>query len=47
MADDDEDDRLLAKDALTESRIRNRLECVENGVQLVDYLLGVGGYADR
>ncbi len=47
MADDDEDDRLLAKDALTESLIRNRLEFVENGVQLVNYLLGVGEYADR
>lgn len=47
MADDDEDDRMLAQDALTESRVLNRLHCVENGVELIQYLEGEGKYADR
>lgn len=47
MADDDEDDRLLARDALKESRVLNRLYCVENGVELLHYLEGHGKYANR
>lgn len=47
MADDDEDDRLLAQDALKESRVLNRLFFVENGVELIRYLEGHGKYADR
>lgn len=47
MADDDADDRLLARDALEESRVLNRLSFVEDGVQLVDYLNGKDEYADR
>ena len=31
MADDDADDRLLAKDALAECRLSNDLHFVENG----------------
>jgi len=38
MADDDADDRLLAKDALTECRLANDLHFVENGEELLDYL---------
>ncbi len=38
MADDDADDRLLAKDALTECRLANDLYFVENGEELLDYL---------
>ena len=38
MADDDADDRLLAKDALTECRLANDLHFVENGEELMDYL---------
>jgi CheY-like chemotaxis protein len=38
MADDDADDRLLAKDALAESRLPNDLHFVENGEELLDYL---------
>ena len=34
MADDDEDDRMLTQDALHESRVRNTLYCVEDGVEL-------------
>ncbi len=44
MADDDADDRLLAKDALTECRIANELHFVENGEELLDYLLRRGRY---
>jgi len=44
MADDDADDRLLAKDALTECRISNELHFVENGEELLDYLLRRGRY---
>lgn len=47
MADDDEDDRLLARDALKESRVLNRLYCVENGVELLHYLEGHGKYVNR
>lgn len=39
LADDDEDDRLLAKDALVESRLANDLHMVSTGEELMDYLL--------
>jgi CheY-like chemotaxis protein len=45
MADDDADDRLLAKDALTECRLANDLHFVEDGEELLDYLLRRGKYA--
>ncbi len=44
MADDDADDRLLAKDALTECRLANEVHFVENGEELMDYLLRRGKY---
>ncbi len=46
MADDDADDRLLAKDALAESRVLNDLRFVENGQELMDYLHHRGQFAD-
>lgn len=46
IADDDEDDRLLAKDALEESRLKNDLRFVEDGVELLEYLRREGPYAD-
>lgn len=46
MADDDEDDRLLTLDALKESRVLNNLYCVEDGVELLEYLRREGKYAD-
>jgi CheY-like chemotaxis protein len=46
MADDDPDDRLLTKDALTESRVVNDLRFVEDGEELVDYLYHRGKFAD-
>ena len=45
MADDDADDRLLAKDALTECRLANDLHFVENGEELLEYLKRRGKYA--
>ena len=46
LADDDADDRMLARDALKESRLANDLRCVENGEELMDYLRRRGDYAD-
>lgn len=39
MADDDDDDCTLAKDAFRESGVPGSLRCVENGVELMEYLL--------
>jgi CheY-like chemotaxis protein len=44
MADDDADDRLLAKDALIESRLANDLYLVTDGQELMDYLHRQGKY---
>ena len=38
IADDDADDRLMAKEALEECRLANHLDFVEDGVELLDYL---------
>ena len=46
MADDDADDRVLAKDALEESRVLNDLHFVEDGEQLMDFLNRRGKFAD-
>ena len=46
MADDDPDDRLLAAEALRESRVSNDLRFVENGEELLDYLRRRGRWAD-
>jgi CheY-like chemotaxis protein len=46
MADDDEDDRELARDALRESRLANELRFVVDGEDLMDYLRREGAYAD-
>jgi CheY-like chemotaxis protein len=46
MADDDADDRMLTRDALQESRVLNDLRFVEDGEQLMDYLMRRGEYAD-
>ena len=47
MADDDEEDRMMAKEAWEESRLCNGLRFVEDGVELMDYLELRGKYADR
>jgi CheY-like chemotaxis protein len=46
MADDDEDDRMMTKEALEDAKIANALYTVEDGEQLLDYLLRQGEYAD-
>lgn len=46
MADDDPDDRELAREALTESRVKNELRFVEDGEQLMDYLHRRGDFTD-
>lgn len=38
LADDDADDRMLAKEALTESNLKIELDMVEDGEELMDYL---------
>lgn len=44
VADDDADDRLMIKDALVENRLANNLYFVENGEELMDYLLHRGRF---
>lgn len=46
LADDDADDRMLAREALEESRLVNDLRIVEDGEQLLDYLQRRGKWAD-
>lgn len=46
LADDDPEDRQLAEEALAESRLLNDLRMVEDGEQLMDYLLRRGRFAD-
>ena len=45
LADDDEEDRMLAADAMHESRVANDLRFVEDGEELLDYLFKRGRYA--
>ena len=47
MADDDADDRLLTSEALAESRELHKLEFVEDGFELIQYLRSEGNYANH
>ena len=47
MADDDEDDRRLTREALLEGRLANDLRFVENGEDLMDYLRRQRAYAGK
>ncbi|WP_299762314.1 response regulator [uncultured Pontibacter sp.] len=47
VADDDAEDRMLVKDALEESRLKNNIHFVENGEELMDYLHHRGKYANQ
>jgi len=38
LADDDEDDRLIFKEAINEVKVKTKLTVVNDGVQLMDYL---------
>jgi CheY-like chemotaxis protein len=44
LADDDEEDRMLAANALEESRVVNDFRFVEDGEELLDYLYHRGRY---
>lgn len=46
MADDDADDRFLAREAFQEARVRNELRFVADGEELMAYLRREGPYAD-
>ena len=45
LADDDDEDRMMACDALAESRVLNEIYCVTDGEDLMDYLHRCGKYA--
>ena len=46
MADDDSDDRMMARDAFEVNRLDNELRFVEDGEELMDYLFRRGKYTD-
>jgi CheY-like chemotaxis protein len=46
LADDDEDDRELTRDALQDARLANEMRFVVDGQDLVDYLKRQGKYAE-
>jgi CheY-like chemotaxis protein len=47
MADDDEEDRELTRDALQDSRLAKQMRFVVDGQELIDYLRRQGRYAER
>jgi len=47
IADDDAEDTMLIKDALKESRLKNGVQSVENGEELMLYLRNEGKYSDK
>lgn len=46
LAEDDEEDRMLAEEALEENRLANALHCVADGEELMDYLYRRGEYTE-
>lgn len=46
IADDDPDDRMLIEEAFDENRIANNLSFVEDGEDLLDYLMQRGKWSD-
>jgi len=46
LADDDEEDRELTRDALRHARLANPMKFVVDGQDLMDYLRRAGAYAD-
>ena len=45
VADDDADDRMMIQEAFEESKLNNKLDFVENGQLLLDYLKRTGDFA--
>jgi CheY-like chemotaxis protein len=46
MADDDEEDRMLTKEAFEEVKLANDLRFVKDGEELMDYLYQKGSYSN-
>jgi CheY-like chemotaxis protein len=46
VADDDDEDCILLRDAFAESRVANDVRFVGDGEELMDYLLGRGEFSD-
>ena len=46
LADDDEDDQLLTREALQESLVHSQLSIVSDGAELLEYLRREGKFAD-
>ena len=46
IAEDDAEDRMLTTEAMSESRLVNRIDFVEDGEELMDYLNNQGKYTD-
>ncbi len=44
MADDDPDDRMMAKEAFEENKLANEIKFVEDGEELLEYLRNTGKY---
>jgi CheY-like chemotaxis protein len=47
IADDDAEDTMLIRDALKESRLKNGIQSVEDGEELMQYLRNEGKYSDK
>ncbi len=47
IADDDAEDIMLIKDALNESRLKNGVQSVKDGEELMHYLRNEGKYSDK
>lgn len=47
VADDDADDRMLIADAFEEACLKNPVDFVEDGIDLLEYLKREGKYADK
>lgn len=47
IADDDSEDRMLIIDALLENNITNKVQSVNNGEELLQYLKNQGSYSDK
>ncbi len=47
IADDDAEDTMLIRDALKESRLKNGVQSVEDGEELMQYLRNEGKYSDK
>jgi len=46
MAEDDIEDQMMVKEAFEEARLVNKMDIVENGEELMDYLQRKGKYTD-